>query len=314
MEQELLEKIKNEDKRVFLQPDDLIPAFQPFMQLSQSVGWGLLQAGIPEIHKTNKGAGIKVAVLDTGGSDHAELAENIVINYDCTGHSDPMDRQGHGTHVAGIIAAKDNDFGVLGVAPEAKVYCMKVLDNNGRGGYATIEAGLRKAMDEGVDIINMSLGAPGMPPESFHEVIREAYNRGIFIIAAAGNDGQKVNWPAAYDEVIAIGAINENGDLTDFSSRGVEISVIAPGDNIYSTWLNNGFAVLRGTSQAAPFVAGICALMLSACRANPELPQIKTLQDLYTELNKLCDPKGRLLDGKDGHFGFGIPKFPINKC
>ena len=71
MEQELLEKIKNEDKRVFLQPDDLIPAFQPFMQLSQSVGWGLLQAGIPEIHKTNKGAGIKVAVLDTGGSDHA---------------------------------------------------------------------------------------------------------------------------------------------------------------------------------------------------------------------------------------------------
>jgi subtilisin family serine protease len=304
----------HEEHKSFLTPDDMIPAFEPFTQMSQSVGWGLIQAGIPDVHKTNKGAGIKIAVLDTGGTDHQELAGNVIDVFDCTGHNDAADRQGHGTHVAGIIAAKDNDFGVLGVAPEAQIYCMKVLDNNGRGGYNTIEAGIKKAMELGVDIINMSLGSSSQPPETFHQVIKEAYDRGIFIVAAAGNDGSRVNWPASYDEVIAIGAIDENGNLTDFSSRGTEISVIAPGDNIYSTWLNQGYAVLRGTSQASPFVTGIIALILSTHKSNPDMPPIKTLAELFVELNKLCDPKGRICDGKDGNFGFGIPKFPINKC
>jgi subtilisin family serine protease len=308
------EKTNTDNHEYFLTPDDLIPAFEPFTQLSQSVGWGLIQAGIPEIHKSNKGSGIKIAVLDTGGTDHQELSGNLIDVFDCTGHNDAADRQGHGTHVAGIIAAKDNDFGVLGVAPDAQIYCMKVLDNNGRGGYNTIEAGIKKAIELGVDIINMSLGAPSKPPESFHQVIKEAHDKGIFLVAAAGNDGHAVNWPASYDEVIAIGAIDENGNLTDFSSRGSEICVIAPGDNIYSTWLNNGYAVLRGTSQASPFVTGIIALILSTHRADPSMKQIVTLSDLFEELNKLCDPKGRLCDGKDGNFGFGIPKFPINKC
>jgi len=305
--------MEENNNKQFLNPEDMIPAFEPFTQLSQSVGWGLIRSGIPEMHKLTKGAGIKVAVLDTGGSDHQELIDNIIANYDCTGHNDPFDRQGHGTHVAGIISAKDNDFGVLGVAPECKIYCMKVLDNSGRGGYNTIEAGIRKAMEEGVDIINMSLGSTSKPPESFHNVIKEAYQKGIFIIAAAGNDSGEVNWPARYDEVVAIGAIDEKGQLTNFSSRGNEISVIAPGDNIYSTWLNNSYASLKGTSQASPFVAGICALILSYNRANPDLPQIKTLSDLFVELNKICDPEGRIIDGKEGNFGFGIPRFPINK-
>jgi subtilisin family serine protease len=297
-----------ENKERFLNPEDMIPTFEPFTTLSQSTGWGLLQANIPEAHKSTKGAGIKIAVLDTGGTDHSDLIANVVECIDCTGHNDAMDRQGHGTHVAGIIAAADNEIGILGVAPEAKIYCMKVLDNSGHGGYATIEAGIREAIARDVDIINMSLGSPSQPPQSFHDVIKEAIDKGIFIVAAAGNDGGSVNYPAKYPDVIAIGAINEQGDLTNFTSRGDEISVIAPGDNIYSTWLGNSYAILRGTSQASPFVAGLCALILAKNRLNPDAPQIKTVKDLFDKIDELCDPKGRLLTGKEGNIGFGIPK------
>lgn len=301
--------MRKERKKRFLLPEDLIPTFQPFTVLSQSTGWGLLQAGIPEAHKATKGAGIKIAVLDTGGTEHSDLISNIAMNIDCTGNGNPADRQGHGTHVAGIIAASDNEFGILGVAPEAKVYCMKVLDDSGHGGYNTIEAGIREAINNQVDIINMSLGSARQPPDSLHSIIKEASERGIFIIAAAGNDGGSVNWPAKYPEVIAVGAIGENKKLTNFSSRGDEISVIAPGDNIYSTWLDNQYAVLRGTSQASPFVAGLCALILAKHRADSTLKEIKTLEDLFGELDKFCDPDGRLLTGKEGYIGFGIPKF-----
>lgn len=301
------------EKERFLLPEDMIPTFMPFTQLSQSTDWGLLQAGIPEAHKLTKGAGIKIAVLDTGSSDHRDLAPNIIDSWDATGHGNPMDFQGHGTHVGGIIAALDNEEGVLGVAPESKLYCIKVLDNSGHGGYAAIAAGIRKAIEYGVDIINMSLGSPRNPTDpSFHQAIKEAHDAGIFIVAAAGNDGGRINFPARYNEVIAVGAINQNGDLCSFTSLGPEMSVVAPGDNIYSTWLNNQYAVLKGTSQAAPFVSGLIALILSKHRNNPSLTQIKTLQDLYPVLNDLCDPKGRILDGKEGNIGFGIPRIANN--
>lgn len=298
----------SEENIRFLPEDDLIPVFKPFTQLSQSTDWGLMQANIPAAHKVTKGAGITVAILDTGAPNHNDVNPNLIKAIDCSGDGDANDLQGHGTHVAGIVAACDNDFGILGVAPEAKLVAIKVLDNGGHGGYSNIEQGIRAAMAEGVDIINMSLGSPIEPPQSFHQAIIDASNQGIFIIAAAGNDSGAVNWPARYPEVIAVGAIDQNGNLTNFSSLGPQISVIAPGDNIYSTYLNNQYAILRGTSQASPFVAGLCALMLAKHRGDSSLPELKTLQDMYRELDRLCDPKGKVVTGKEGNIGFGIPK------
>ena len=297
-----------EENIKFLPEDDLIPVFKPFTQLSQSTDWGLMQANIPAAHKFTKGAGITVAILDTGAPNHNDVNPNLLKAIDCSGDGDANDLQGHGTHVAGIVAACDNDFGILGVAPEAKLVAIKVLDNGGHGGYSNIEQGIRAAMAEGVDIINMSLGSPIEPPQSFHQAIIDAANQGIFIVAAAGNDSGAVNWPARYPEVIAVGAIDQNGNLTNFSSLGPQISVIAPGDNIYSTYLNNQYAILRGTSQASPFVAGLCALILAKHRSDSSLAEVKSLQDMYRELDRLCDPKGKVITGKEGNIGFGIPK------
>jgi len=302
------------ERTCFLEPDDLIPAFLPFTQLSQSVGWGLIKSGIPEAHRITKGSGIKVAILDTGGTDHEDLIGNVVGNYDCTGHSDAMDRQGHGTHVAGIVAAKDNDLGVLGVAPEVQIYCIKVLDNSGHGGYDTIEAGIRKAIELGVDIINMSLGSASQPPDSFHNTIKDAYDRGIFIVAAAGNDGKAVNWPARYDEVIAIGALDRTGNLAHFSSRSDEVDAVAPGVDIYACHLNKGYAKLNGTSQACPFMAGVCALLLAWSRKTPDVPLIKNYQDMLQRLDDVCDrDSNNVAIGRSGEWGFGIPSFANNK-
>lgn len=210
------------------------------------------------------------------------------------------------THVSGIIAALENGVGVVGVAPEAKILSIKVLDDSGHSGFSQIADGIRAAIAAKVDIINMSLGAPTTPPDDFYTAIKEAYDAGIIMVAAAGNDAGAVNWPARYDEVIAVSAIDNQGNLANFSSHGDQIDFGAPGVNIYSTYLNNKYAILNGTSQAAPFIAGVCALLLSWNRKNPNLPQIKNMNDMLIALGKFTDVNGRLTDGK---FGLGIPKF-----
>jgi subtilisin family serine protease len=297
-----------EDLIEFLPIEDMEYEYQ-FAQLSQTVDWGLNKANVQEFHKITKGSGIKVAVLDTGKPIHTDLPD--MLGLDTTGENSPVDSQGHSTHVCGIIGARDNDFGILGVAPEVELMTVKVLGNSGHGGYAGIEAGIRAAIDEGVDVINMSLGAPVEPPASFHQAVIDAVNNGIIIVAAAGNDSGSVNWPARYPEVIAVGAIDENGNLADFSSRGSEVSVVAAGVNIYSTYLNNQYAVLKGTSQASPFVAGICALLLAKDRLeNPNAYKITSVQAMLEALDVICDQNGRFNTiGKEGNFGFGIPKF-----
>jgi subtilisin family serine protease len=210
------------------------------------------------------------------------------------------------THVSGIISALENGVGVIGVAPDSKILPIKVLDDSGRSGFTQIAKGIRAAIDAKVDIINMSLGAPSTPPDDFHTVIKEAFNAGIIMVAAAGNDSGAVNWPARYDEVIAVSAIDNQGNLANFSSRGEQIDFGAPGVNIYSTYLKNQYSILNGTSQASPFIAGVCALLLAWTRKNSQLPQIKNSQDMLLALSKFTDKNGRLTDGK---FGMGIPKF-----
>ena len=211
------------------------------------------------------------------------------------------------THVSGIVGARQNDFGIIGIAPECKILPIKVLDDGGHGGFYTIEAGIRAAMAANVDIINMSLGAPFEPPASLHAAIQEAAARGIILVAAAGNDSGAVNYPARYDEVIAVAALDKNGELASFSSRGTEVDAGAPGVDIYSTYLNNQYALLKGTSQASPFIAGVCALILAWARKNNLV--INGYKHMLHRLNDLSDPGGRVGLWGDRTLGFGVPNF-----
>ena len=305
-----------QDKIQFIPDEDLKVVSVPFAALSQTQNWGMALANIQDVWQVSKqGEGIKVAVLDTGFSEHDDLKEawNSAEAINCTSETSVNDQgSGHGVHVAGIIAGSDNDFGVVGVAPKAKVYAIRVLDNSGGGSYDTIAAGLRKAIDLNVDIINMSLGAPSEPPTSIHDLIKEAVSKGIVVIAAAGNDSHAVNYPARYDEVIAVAALDESGNLATFTSRDFTVDIVAPGTNIYSTHLNNNYCKMSGTSQASPFVAGICALIKAALKNQNLLPEFGNQfcqEDMMIALKNISSLQNvHVQPGEEQNWGPGVPK------
>lgn len=294
----------------FLQPEDLYPEMMA-LSLDSNQAWGQTMAGISDAQKHTKGAGVLVAVLDSGVAAHPALDQAIFGDkYNCTNAGSALDHQGHGTHVAGIIAARDTGAGVQGVAPEARIMSVKVLNDQAKGNYEWIANGINVAVDNGADIINMSLGAPAPPPPKLHDAIKRAVSKGIIVVAAAGNDAGAVNFPGRFEEVIAVAAIDRDGKLARFSSHDPHIDVSAPGVDIYSTHLHNSYAVLNGTSQAAPFVAGICALLLSYARNTAGAAPIENYLDMLKALDKVCDPAGRAgFAGREGDIGFGIPNF-----
>lgn len=211
------------------------------------------------------------------------------------------------THCAGIIAAVDNDQGVIGVAPECTLIPIKVLNNDGSGSYQSICKGLRTAIDMGADIISMSLGSSSEPPADVHNLLIEATQKGIIVIAAAGNDGGGVNYPAKYNEVIAVGALDKNGNIAHFSSRGGELKSVAPGVDIFSTIPVNAYGLMSGTSQACPFVAGLCALLLSYSRNTPGSKPILNYIDMLRALDEVCDNGVYITTGNAKDWGFGVP-------
>jgi thermitase len=227
-----------------------------------------------------------VAVLDTGVSlTHPEIKDNILPGYDFVNIIDgagkfvgdyldadeiPEDEVGHGTHVAGIIAAKGEGM-PQGVVPNCKILPVRVLGAMQRGSKRVgaglvdnINSGIKWAIDKGADVINMSLGIQhtggGLPHQ---EVVDYAERKGVTIVAASGNDGtEKLYYPGSLPYVIAVGAFDEMGNIAPFSTYG-KLDLVAPGTNIYSTYLNNDYAFSTGTSHASPFVAGVVALLKS---------------------------------------------------
>ncbi|MFA4815566.1 MAG: S8 family peptidase, partial [Candidatus Gracilibacteria bacterium] len=172
------------------------------------------------------------------------------------------DDNGHGSHVAGIVAARNNTSGVVGVGPAADLYAVKVLNAAGSGYLSDVIEGIQWAMANGMQVINMSLGT-GSNIQSFHDAVIAAKNAGVVVVAAAGNSGGSVIYPAAYSEAIAVSATDRNNVIASWSSRGPEIDLAAPGVSIYSTYKGTGYATLSGTSMAAPHVAGSAALVLN---------------------------------------------------
>lgn len=267
---------------------------------------------------------VKVAVLDTGvDTDHPELAHAIesqadfvnldgldTTNFigDISGYDQVADDEvGHGTHVAGIIAARGDQVS-KGVAPACRIIAVRTLATMKDGGglvgagiLHNINVAFKWAVDAGADVINASLGirhsGGGLPHE---EVIAYALARGVTVVAASGNDGSPEKYyPGALAGVIAVGAGDEQGEVASFSSYGAEVSLIAPGTNIISTAVNNGYKMASGTSQAAPFVAGACALLRAQALARGTR---LTDQDVKEILVRTCDqPKGPLRTRRRGY-------------
>ncbi|MGN5653910.1 S8 family peptidase [Bacillus sp. Brlt_9] len=248
-----------------------------------------------------KGQGVNIAVIDSGCDFHEELNRNIIDVYNLTtdDNSSPnvaTDYYGHGTHVAGIIAAT-NDYHKIGIAPEANLIIIKVINANGGSNFQTLIRGINLALSwrgkngEKIDIINLSLGSK-KESEELRKAIEHATQHNIFVVTAAGNEGDgneetdEKSYPGYYEEVIQIGASDEEFRIAPFSNTNNTIDYLAPGDLIFSTYQNNTYETLSGTSMAAPHASGAIALLLSYYKAN-NIEYNREIIDLCLSLNAI---------------------------
>ncbi|WP_078147500.1 peptidase S8 [Exiguobacterium sp. HVEsp1] len=232
---------------------------------------------------------IKVAVLDTG-VDHRLLdlkgkvdvanAKNFV---DPNGEGDAIDDHGHGTHVAGVIGAtRDNGVSMRGIVPNVSILPVKVLDAGGSGDTDQIALGIKYAVDAGAKVINMSLG--GNESRTLGYMLKYAYDRGVVIVAATGNDAQsRVSYPASSKYTISVGATNAFGIVSDYSNYGIGVDVVAPGSKVASLVPDGNVVYMDGTSMATPHVAAAVALIKSY---HPDL----SVEDVRTLLQRTADP------------------------
>ncbi len=233
---------------------------------SQTTPWGITRIGAPDAWSLSVGSGVKVGVIDTGiDTDHPDVNDNLAgcVNF-IQSWKTCEDDNGHGTHVSGIIAAEQNTIGVVGVAPQARIYSLKVLDRRGRGYLSDIIEALDWSINHGIQVVNMSLGTSS-DVQSFRDAVARVNAAGVVQVAAAGNSGpgaNTVNYPAKYSEVIAVAATDSSDGVPSWSSRGPEVDIAAPGASINSTYYRNTYKVLSGTSMASPHVAGTVALRL----------------------------------------------------
>ena len=233
-------------------------------QPAETLPWGIDRIDADLVWDTTTADTIKVAVVDTGiDLSHPDLKDNIKGGYNAISPlKSANDDNGHGTHVAGIIGAIDNTIGVIGVGPQIDLYGVKVLDRRGSGYLSDVIEGLDWAIANGMQVVNMSLGTSA-DVQSFHEAVQRVNQAGIVQVAAAGNSGGAVIYPAAYPEVIAVSATDNTDTIASWSSRGQQVDLAAPGVAIYSTYKGQTYKTLSGTSMAAPHVAGTAALLLS---------------------------------------------------
>ena len=265
-----------------------------------SLQWGPRKIEADAAWNTTTGSsGILVAIIDTGiDYTHVDLAANYVsLGYDWVNNdNDPMDDNGHGTHCAGIVSAKlNNGVGIAGLA-QVRIMTEKVLDSGGWGYYSWITEGIYHAVAAGAKIISMSLGGSSYS-EPLREAVTYARDQNVLVIAGAGNTGlPSPLYPAAYDDVIAVSATDSNDNIAAFSSYGSWIDLAAPGVDVYSTVLGNGYAYKSGTSMACPHVTGVAALVWSVF-SNSAADHIR--QILLRTADDLGEP------GFDVHYGYG---------
>jgi subtilisin family serine protease len=278
--------------------------------VKQQMGWEITTFNLPEAWQYTKGEGVVTAVLDTGADlYHEDLIENLLPGKNFVNpNKPPQDDNGHGCHVTGIICASNNDKGIVGVAPKSKVIPVKVLDEKGFGNLEIVAKGIHWAADQKVDFITMSLGSPDAIPV-VEEAIKYATSKGVVIWCAAGNIGEtrQIFYPAAYPDVVGIGAIDEKFNRASFSCTGPDLDFVAPGVKILSTVPDNWYAILSGTSMANPFAVGVAALLLSFKRTKNININLSTCKDYIEFLRKYTTPiSNPEFAGQRFFEGFGI--------
>lgn len=226
--------------------------------------WGIQRVNAQAAWPTTMGQGVRVAVIDTGiDGNHPDLRGQVVGGFNALDkNASWFDDNSHGSHVAGTIAGTLDNKGVVGVAPKAQLVAVKVLDKNGGGRLSSIVKGLIWCAHNDVQVANMSLGAP-IGSVFMRLAVKYATRRGVAIVAAAGNSGGSIGYPAGFDESIAIAASDANDKIADFSSRGRKVEFIAPGVQVKSSLPGGGWGSYNGTSMATPHVAGLAALAVS---------------------------------------------------
>jgi len=280
--------------------------------LSQQADWGLIEHRMPKLWKRSSGKGVLVIILDTGVPIHEDLPEPL-FTANFTSDASEVDRNGHQTHCAGIVAARNNNLGVVGWAPDATLAHIKVLSDRGSGRSDWIESGIRHAIDQWNQyrndfvgcVVSMSLGG-GFDPMQERAIIG-AGKAGMIVVAAAGNSGFRggrstVDHPGASKHTLGIAAYRSDGKIANFSSGGPEVDIAMPGESILSTVPRNRYQVMSGTSMATPAAAGLLACVLAS---RPEDRSIRTLTGMRNFLAESV--KDREPKGKDYRFGFGVP-------
>ena len=299
---------------VFLPPYE-ISLMNFNVETAQTIDYWHALIKTDEAYKTTKGEGVVVFVLDTTfKTSHPDLTPNLLLQYakSFTNDNTDLDTNRHGIHCMGIIGAADNGIGVRGVAPNVKMIPVRVLNNGGSGSWDWVSNGVRYAADVDLGefnsykrIISMSLGG-GMGTTGLRNAIQYAVDKGVMVLAAAGNSGydgnrDTVNFPGGYEDlVITVASVGANDKPSSFSSGGAAVDVAAYGEMIYSTFGETGYARLSGTSMATPMVAGVAALIMSKHKdvkfTKPMLESFieKFAKDVHTP-------------GEDNYTGAGVP-------
>lgn len=274
-------------------------------RINAEIVWGDSEDATSVVLGNNAGQGVKVAILDTGiDIDHPDLivagGANVLGPFRTNEYDDD---NGHGTHVAGIVAARDNEIGVVGVAPEVSLYAVKAFNRKGIGFVSDIVDGLNWIIENNIQVVNMSFGELG-DNASLRDAIQRAYGAGIVMVAAAGNDGDAfIYYPARYPQTIAVSATDRYDQLASFSSYATDVNqaeqinlLAAPGKDINSTWKGGGYYVGSGTSMATPHVVGTAALVIASGVSN--------VDEVMNILKGTAEDLGAT--GIDPYFGYGL--------
>jgi subtilisin len=311
--EQAIEALKKNPNIDYIEPDCEVTIAEEILpwgidRIDAELVWNGTQGGHDVGLGRNAGEGINISIIDTGiDYTHPDLANNVkggVSFVDYT--TDYMDDHGHGTHCAGIAAAEDNDIGVIGVAPKAHLYAVKVMDSGGSGHVSDLVKAVDWSRHNDMNVISMSL-ATDSDLTALRLACNQAQELGTVVVAASCNDNSWVRYPAKYGSVIAVGATNTDDVRASFSNFGPELELMAPGVGIRSTFLGGGYSTIGGTSMACPHVSGTAALVFAS--------DIDTAYDLdgdgiwdATEIRKKLQDTARDLGdpGWDEYYGYGL--------
>lgn len=279
--------------------------------VGEIIDYGVKMVGAPLEWSETMGENINVGIIDTGiDLTHLDLKQRVKKYKNFVGDNpkDVTDENGHGTHVAGIIAASKNNFGVIGVAPMANLYIAKAFNARGNAADDAILDAVNWMIENHVHIVNMSFSSAGYTPE-YHEAVKRANEKGIIMVCAAGNSGtissDTVGYPAKFEETISVTAVDMDKKVTAFSSRGVKTDIAAAGYEILSCYPVNSFARLSGTSMATPIIS--CAAAILQNKAKYRIGRFLTPEEMKLIMCIYTEDIGK--KGKDDSSGCGIFSF-----